>query len=291
MVPTYNRAHLLPVTLKSLQEQECRNFEIIIVDDGSTDNTEEVVKPFLNIFTRYVKKENAERAAARNFGARLASGKYVNFFDSDDLALPNHIAEAAILIELYSEPEWFHLSFEWVTPKGVLIKKINHFKGERLNDRLAEGNQLSCNGVFIRKDIFLQYTFNENRVLAFAEDYELWLRLAARFSLFYSNVVTSRLVDHEERSVRKNKGQILINSLLCFLDCVENDKKIQEYFGSDLHLIRSDAFSYISLHLSESSNWKLISCAYLFKALSSSFRLILSRRTAAIIRNLLFRWH
>ena len=92
VVPTYNRGDLITKTLRSLQVQDYDNYEIIVVDDGSTDHTEEIVKGVLDHRTTYVKKANAERAAARNFGARRAKGAYVNFFDSDDLALPNHLS-------------------------------------------------------------------------------------------------------------------------------------------------------------------------------------------------------
>src|SRR5687768_455415 len=109
VVPSYNRADLIAKTIISLQKQTYSNYEIIIVDDGSTDGTEEVIKEILDKRTFYVRKENAERAVARNFGAKLAKGEYVNFFDSDDIALENHLQEAAGLILRFANPEWFHL--------------------------------------------------------------------------------------------------------------------------------------------------------------------------------------
>jgi glycosyltransferase involved in cell wall biosynthesis len=290
IVPTYNRAHLLPATIRSLQAQKFRDFEIIIIDDGSTDNTELSIKPFLNDYTQYFKKINGERAAARNFGSRLSKGKYINFFDSDDLALPNHVGEAATMIKLFDEPEWFHLAFEWVTSDGSLIKKINQHYGEVLNDKMVMGNQLSCNGVFIRKDISRCYPFNEDPILTTAEDYELWLRLASRFPLFYSTKITSRIVDHNTRSVRTNKGKKLINSIHYFLTCIELDPAIKKYYGKKIALIYADAYSYIALHLSDHTRWKLTSTFYLFKSVRSSLSFVGNRRLFAIIRNLLFRW-
>src|SRR5215203_5908009 len=98
IIPCYNRASMIGKTVKSLQQQAYTSYEIIIVDDGSTDNTEQVVSEIADERTRYHKKQNEERAAARNYGARLAEGYYLNFFDSDDLALSNHLSEAANLI-------------------------------------------------------------------------------------------------------------------------------------------------------------------------------------------------
>src|SRR6476660_9734655 len=116
VVPTYNRADLITKTLQSLLNQQYTNYEIIVVDDGSTDNTEEVVKSLDNQRIIYVKKNNAERAAARNYGAAMAKGEYINFFDSDDLAYPNHMSEAIRIIKQHQKPEWFHLSYAVADP-------------------------------------------------------------------------------------------------------------------------------------------------------------------------------
>ncbi|MEO7043673.1 MAG: glycosyltransferase family A protein, partial [Ferruginibacter sp.] len=122
IVPTYNRANLIAKTLATLQLQAYNNYEIIVVDDGSTDNTEEVVNNMTNVRTKYYKKTNAERAVARNYGAKIATSEYVNFFDSDDLALSNHLSEAAKMVKDHNRPEWFHLGYEWASPDGKVFK-------------------------------------------------------------------------------------------------------------------------------------------------------------------------
>jgi glycosyltransferase involved in cell wall biosynthesis len=110
IVPTYNRGHLIEKTLLSLLNQSDSRYEIIVVDDGSTDNTEDIIKPYLSHRISYFKKENAERAAARNFGTQKARGLYVNWFDSDDIALENHVATAISCLEEHDNLDWFHLS-------------------------------------------------------------------------------------------------------------------------------------------------------------------------------------
>ncbi len=176
-------------------------YEIIVVDDGSTDNTEEVVRGIANSRLRYFKKPNAERGAARNYGAQQATGRYVNFFDSDDLAYPNHLREASKAIEALHEPEIFHLGYEIRNAKGKLERRVNTLPSP-VNDALADGNHLSCNCVFVRRDIFLDLPFSENRALSASEDYALWLRMAARYAFsMVCGVVTSTLVNHDARSV------------------------------------------------------------------------------------------
>ena len=79
VIPAYNRAHLISKTLDSVLNQSYENFEVIIVDDGSTDNTEEVVKPYLaDQRFRYYWKSNGERGAARNFGVLKSNGEFVH---------------------------------------------------------------------------------------------------------------------------------------------------------------------------------------------------------------------
>lgn len=290
VVPTYNRASLLPKTLRSLQAQRHSDFEIIIVDDGSTDNTEAIVQPFLNSSTRYIRKDNAERAAARNFGARLATGRYINFFDSDDLALPDHTAQAAHLIDSLNDPEWFHLAFEWVTPQGIVFRKVNQYHGQTLNDQLAAGNLLSCNGVFIRRDILLQHPFNEARVLSGSEDYELWLRLSARYPLHYSNTITSQVVDHDTRSVRTISGQKLIARIEKLLLCVEHDPQVNSYYEKRVMLIHAEAWSYVALILAGQRSWKCRSLSCLILALFHSPRLVTVKRFYVILKNLILKW-
>src|SRR5688572_15780741 len=89
VIPTYNRAHLISRAIASVINQTFGEWELIIADDGSTDNTQEVVKGFLHDSRiRYYKKGNSGAAESRNAGVKIASGNYVSFLDSDDEADP-----------------------------------------------------------------------------------------------------------------------------------------------------------------------------------------------------------
>src|SRR5689334_14515250 len=93
IIPTYNRAGLLPSAIASVIAQTFADWELIIVDDGSTDNTAETVQPGLHeARLRYVPRPNLGRSAARNFGASLAHGQWLAFLDSDDRYLPDTLA-------------------------------------------------------------------------------------------------------------------------------------------------------------------------------------------------------
>lgn len=292
VIPTYNRAGLICDTIDSILAQEYDNYEVLIVDDGSTDDTEEVIKAkYKNNRVSYYKKENAERAAARNYGARLANGDYINFFDSDDLALPNHLTVASKLINTKNFPEWFHLGYAWALPEGKIFKEVNDFKGESLNHIMHKGNPLSCNGIFIRRDVILANQFNEDRLLSASEDYELWLRLTSNFPLQYSNTITSVIIDHEARSVRKINGHKLIERLEALLTYVEANQTLKQYFkGRRINRIKLEGNSYIALHLSALTQFKSRSLHYLFKSLAVYPSFIFNKRFYATIKNLIIRW-
>src|SRR5258706_16379849 len=100
IIPTYNRAEFITRTVNSVLSQTYKSFEIIIVDDGSTDNTENILDPLLKQHSNisYLKKNNQERGAARNFGSYHAKGDYVTFLDSADILYPQHLHETIYLI-------------------------------------------------------------------------------------------------------------------------------------------------------------------------------------------------
>ena len=93
IIPTYNRSGFLSKAIESIIVQRCEDWELIIVDDGSTDDTKKTVQEFLEKDSRirYIFQENQERSAARNNGIKHANGDWICFLDSDDVYLTNHL--------------------------------------------------------------------------------------------------------------------------------------------------------------------------------------------------------
>lgn len=285
VVPTYNRAHLIAATVKSLLGQNYDNFEVIVVDDGSTDNTEEVIRDLSDERVVYYRKENAERGAARNFGANKASGEYINFFDSDDLAYPNHLAEANRMVGLHNHPEIFYLAFEWMDGNGHVYQQVNDYSGS-LNKKLLKGNILSCNGVFVKRDIALEYPFNQDRKLSATEDWELWLRLASRYTIHYSNTITTAIINHEGRSVVNFNEEALLERTHLLIKYLKQDEIFMREFGAKLPHILAHMYSYSALHLAMEYRAKR-ALNLLFKAIGINFQELHNRRTFAIFKYLI----
>jgi glycosyltransferase involved in cell wall biosynthesis len=124
VMPTYNRAHLLPPVVESILSQDFRDLELVIVDDGSTDNTAEIVQEIQaqDPRVRYVRlPQNRGVGFARDAGLRYAQGQYIALADSDDLWLPGRLGEQVAILEKY--PEIDILFGDWWD--------INHVKGTR----------------------------------------------------------------------------------------------------------------------------------------------------------------
>jgi glycosyltransferase involved in cell wall biosynthesis len=284
VVPTYNRAALLPRTIESVIAQVYPHFELIIVDDGSTDDTEQVVKPYLSDKVHYFKKSNAERGAARNFGTLKAKGQYVNWLDSDDLLLPGHLAEAAALIEQLQYPE--------VIVQGHCFKDLdgkdlqaNSYPPD-INAELYRGNPLSNSPVIVRRDIALAHPFNEDRGLSGSEDYELWLRLGARFRIHGSDKVTVAVIDHTARSVTTmSDPDQLIQRFSKLIKYSLADQKVVGFLGKHRQYFVMKNYLLLALDLLIHGQ-RGVALRYLIMSLRSSLRLLCERGFYAFFKHL-----
>lgn len=285
VIPTFNRAALLGKTIESVLNQRWTDFELLIVDDGSTDHTEEVVARYAkDSRLSYLKKSNGERGAARNFGAAKAIGKYINFFDSDDLMYPNHLTVAyEFLTNKATPPEIFHIAYDYRTPDGELIYKRNTFN-EASSQTLLFDNILSCNGVFVRRDVALKFPFEEDRTLASAEDWALWIKLYARFKIQYCNEVTSAIISHDARSIRTINVDKLVARDISLISYLEFDKEIMRLYQGTFNRFKAERFTFIMLACSEQKKRREV-FKWAWKSILTYPAIIFSRRFIASIKN------
>src|SRR6185436_17736881 len=123
VIPTYNRAGLILKTLNTVFSQTYPHYEIIVIDDGSTDNTIEILEPLIKAEKiRYIRHEqNYERARARNTGMENARGDFLTFLDSDDLMYPANLEDAAKYVKANPDVKVFHNLCELVDEQGTLL--------------------------------------------------------------------------------------------------------------------------------------------------------------------------
>lgn len=178
VIPSFNRAYCLSRAIESVLEQSFSNFELIVVDDGSTDETEELVSSYLvDSRVRYFKTENQGVSRARNFGVEQARGEYLAFLDSDDQWLPNKLQLQMSFLEAHPECRVVHGEEIWIRREVRVNPMKKHKKSG--GDIFKKATRFCCmspSTIVIKKDFFQQRGgFDEN--FPVCEDYDLWLRL------------------------------------------------------------------------------------------------------------------
>jgi glycosyltransferase involved in cell wall biosynthesis len=203
VIPTYNRAKLLPKTLATVLAQTYPAHEILVVDNCSTDNTEEVLAPLIAAGKiRYIRHDqNYERARSRNTGMENATGDFVTFLDSDDLMYRENLADAADYVRRTRNARFFHNLYELVDTEG---RRLHLYRVPSLEDArsdILEGNFLSCIGVFIHRDIYTKLRFDTDPRMTGSEDWLFWIRVTADHLPGRIPKVNSGIVHHGGRTV------------------------------------------------------------------------------------------
>lgn len=288
IIPTYNRAHLIENTLLSVLNQSCDDYEIIVIDDGSTDTTEKVVASLNNSKIQYYKVTNGERGKARNEGTKKAIGNYVNWFDSDDEMLPNHVELIKELTIRENFPEVITVNYKMKDSiTGELSKPCVELESNQSIDALIFGNSLACNPVIVRKDIALFNQFDEDRALSASEDYELWLRLKSQFNFHSSPEVTSYLIQHPERSVNTmSDATKLEERFLLFIDKTTTNEKVVQFLGKNKSYFVMRNLLFLSVELAFHKHKKK-ALTHLTKAFSTNPKALFQRTFWGTVKHLL----
>lgn len=183
VIPTYNRAFVIGDAIRSVLEQTFQDFEIIVVDDGSTDNTAEVVKSFNDDRIRYIRLDkNRGAAAARNVGTRESKGEYIAFLDSDDLWLPTKL-EKQLEVFKKSNPGVgvvYCDIFVLLRHRVYVVKRRD--KGHIYSELL--GGAISTPSLLIRREI-LKDVGGWDESFPAVQDRELELRISKKYGFEY----------------------------------------------------------------------------------------------------------
>jgi glycosyltransferase involved in cell wall biosynthesis len=286
IIATYNRAKYLPGAIGSILAQNFKGYEIIIVDDGSTDETRSVIGDIKSRHRciKYFFKKNEERSIARNYGIHQASGQYVGFLDSDDRIYPNHLAVAYNLLKRNSFPEIGHLGFESVSTSGEIITKRNDLDNS-FKEKLIHENILHGNAIFIRRDIATNINFIPSPSAILSEDWYLWLRLAARYPFHFDNTVTSSVLHHDERSLLNIDPDKLIANTNIIVSYLRKDIKFVTEYKDMVGYHFANHYTFLTLILALSKSRRLDTLKYLIKAVRYDPTVVVRRRFLASIKH------
>lgn len=251
IIPNYNYAHIIEETLSSVRLQSYTNFECIIVDDGSSDNSVEVIQEFIKSDNRFslLQKTNGGLPSTRNEGMKIAKGDYIAFLDADDLWLPN---------KLKNQIEFFE-------KKGcdVVFSKIQNFSNsDDLGIFLFNQKELTVydflasnpipggsSNFMIKKAVFQKVGFYNNDLRS-SEDLHYYFKIALHdFKFCYSNTLDVKIRKHET-SMSYNFLKMYLGKLYCFelsleallkeIPEINKEKLKQAYFSQFQSLLWTD---------------------------------------------------
>ena len=211
IIPVYNRSHLLGETIDTVLAQSYADFEIILVDDGSTENVKEVLyqKYGNEQKLKYFRKQNEERGAARNYGLKQAIGDFAVFFDSDDFMKPNYLETLnKIIIE---NPGVKLLATKYNYDNSGNVENhpamLNLKEGWYEQRFFLKGNILACNYCIRIKDHDYKL-FPPERELASMEDWLFLLENLDGNKIFIKDEICVTMHQHDERSMNDNQKVI-----------------------------------------------------------------------------------
>lgn len=201
MIPTYNRAELLRSAIRSVLNQTFQDFEIVVIDDASKDNTKEIVSSFNDKRMKYIRHEvNKGEAGARNTGVTSSSGQYIAFIDDDDEWLPEKLQMQVDLIESSSPSVGVVYTGAFILNKisGRMKDQIIPAKRGYILNELLLRNFLILSTVLIKKECFEKVGLFDKNIIS-GPDYDMWIRISRKYHFEYIKEPLVKYYLHENR--------------------------------------------------------------------------------------------
>ena len=200
IIPTYNRGYIIDRAIESVQTQSYQNIELIVIDDGSTDNTQDILSKYDLIS---LKTKNSGVSAARNIGIEISSGDYICFLDSDDEWLSSKVEKQIDFLSQNDQFKWVHSDEIWIRNGKRVNQMKKHKKGG--GDQFIPSLSLcliSPSTVMLHKSLLYIVKFDENYTVC--EDYDLWLRLLLDNPIgFIDEPLINKYGGHEDQLSRR----------------------------------------------------------------------------------------
>jgi glycosyltransferase involved in cell wall biosynthesis len=246
IIPTYNRAHLIDRAIRSVLNQTYQDFELIIVDDGSMDDTEGTIKSFKDERIRYIRhKKNKGEAAARNTGIKIAKGQYIAFQDSDDESFPQRLEKQIKVLQSESSKvgivytsmyrfdkkgEKHHFVTPTIMPEDGLVYR------EALDDQLLN---IGIGTAVVRRSCFETVGLFDERLPYFV-DFDFFIRLSKYFYFYH---IDEPLINYYETegSLGSNLSAFVTSRKIIlenYFEDIKKDKRVlaNHYLGIGIGL-------------------------------------------------------
>ncbi len=253
IIPVYNAEKYIEEALLSILRQTYTNIEIIIIDDGSKDESEKIIKNINAKNIQYVKNvKNIGVSATRNRGFELAKGKYIALMDADDISLPTRIEKQVTFLEKHHEYGLVSSHYESFREHifGVKrrIRKLST-EPEKIHTSLLFTNMLCCPSTMIRKEVLIKHDLHFDTSLQMAEDFDLWRRLSVVTKITNIDEVLLKYRKHKNNSIKnrtildRDYTRVIIKSF----KRLEID--IEELFDDRYRLKNIESFLKLNMYL------------------------------------------
>ena len=285
VVPTFNREGHIGRCLDSVVHQSFHDHEVVVVDNASTDGTVEVALDFAGrLDVRVlVNDSNRERSYSRNRGAENARGRFVVFLDSDDELRPDSLELAAAFVEADPDRRFFFQRLTIVDESGATVYEPVVRKSHTMQRTLAEGNPLSCSGVFVERSLFLEHRFDEAPELVGSEDWHCWIRIASEHEPVVCPGGGAILVDHTSRTTSLDSWQDAEKRFDFLAANLLADPKVRGYLAPHLGMFSGTQAHYVAVKAGRQSAFRP-SLVRFGRALYHHPRLLFTRRTMYLFR-------
>ena len=241
VIPNYNHAKFLPHAIDSILNQTYTNYEIIVVDDGSTDNSRQVAEGYGDQIV-YIYKDNAGLSAARNTGIRRSKGEFIGLLDADDMYEPSFMQTMVGLLQQNLNKDGAYCGYQFVSDEGILLSQIENriFPEETLYQTFWGANYWVPESVLMRRRCYVTAgPYDES--LRSLEDWDVWLRILAVHPIIGTPDV---LIRHRAlpESMSSNPFSMVDNRLMVMKKHFGTIEDPHPEFKNDIHWIYSNAY-------------------------------------------------
>lgn len=193
IITTYNHGHFLPEALDSIFKQAYPAIEVVVVDDGSTDNTREIIKKYEEV--HYIYQENQGLSAARNTGVRHSKGELLLFLDADDWLLPAAIGTNVRYIQQNEQYAFVSGGHYKIFVEAGMVEEDNSTISDAHYSQLLKGNYIGMHAaVMYRRWVFDEFLYDVS--LKACEDYDLYLKIARKYPVFHHSELIAAYRQH-----------------------------------------------------------------------------------------------
>ena len=247
VVPAYNSGTTVARAIDSALNQRDINLEVIVVNDGSTDNTSRVLESYGDSI-RVISQNNSGPAASRNAGIKVAKGEFIAFLDSDDEWLPNKLAVQLKLFFRYPKVGLVSSSAECLDTSGnKIVSRPRNLRGS-LKNSLIYDNYIVTSSVVVRKELLLQSDTIFRVDLDVAEDWHLWVRLSAITDIIVLPDVLVRYHVHSDSLMRVASAQQFTSAYQKMYSSFLEEPTLHDYVKKNWTKLQSNIKYLLSYH-------------------------------------------